>query len=185
MREEDIVKFNCQQARPLVTSYLDGELSSEQAGPLREHLFDCRGCREVAKEAKVLGRWFVDTEEGPAVPEGFAARVARRAFAGDPGTLQPRDPEPAARGELLPFLLKASALAAGVLLVLAIGIQRRGLPSGDDLRAEPLPPWERAETGLDPRPVPPDEARPAEESRTPDDPAPSSETDEESPPPPR
>ena len=167
------MNFSCENARPLLAGYLDGELSQEQAAPLREHLLDCLDCREGAKDAKVLRRWFVD-EEAPRAPEGFAARIARRAFAGDPGrsgVLIPEAPVASAdlgtgsgaeattgRGRMLPFLLTASTVAAGLLLCFAVAIQRRGLPESDDLRADTPAPWERAEaspalpTGRLPRP---------------------------------
>ena len=145
------MKFSCQHARPLVPSYVDGELSEEQSHPLREHLLDCRDCREVTKDAKSFQRWFVDDAPEGLVPDGFAARIARRAFAGDPGVLMPAAPQAIEEqtetkaGTLLPFLLKASTVAAGLLLGLAIAIQKRGLPESDDLRAETPPPWERYE----------------------------------------
>jgi hypothetical protein len=146
------MKMSCDNARGLVPSYLDGELSLEQAHPLREHLMDCRACREVAKDGKTLTRWFVDADPAGLVPEGFAARIARRAFAGDLGLDEPSVPAahaaaPAARGSLLPFLLKSVTVAAAVLLVLAAGIQRLGLPPSEDLRAQPAPPWERPGAG--------------------------------------
>ena len=141
------VKISCDNARSLVPSYLDGELSEAQASPLRNHLFDCPACREVAKEGRVLERWFEPAAAQPvSVPAGFAARVARRALAGDPGVLMPE--EPAAlrpRRSLLPFLLTACAVAAAVLLVLALAIQRESLPKSNGLDAQFRPPWLSAE----------------------------------------
>jgi len=140
------VKFDCKSARPLVPSYLDGELSEAQAAPLREHLFDCLSCREAAKDSRVLLRWFQDARDDVpvvTVPEGFAARVARRAFAGDPGLLipAPRAGEP--RRELLPFVLTVTAVAAALLLAFSIVIQRQSLPAAGPLEAQDYrPPWE-------------------------------------------
>lgn len=161
------MNMTCEHARGLVPGYLDGELSSERSQPLREHLLDCRSCRDVAKEEKVIKRWFaqarVDAASAEPVPAGFAARVARRAFAGDPGSavlagsgggdaigwaaatggFRPSEREDEeARGTLLSFVLKSVLVAAGLLLALAIGIQQRELPQ-DDLRALPAAPWER------------------------------------------
>jgi len=136
------MKISCDDARPLVPSYLDGELSEAQASPLRAHLLDCPACREVAKEGKSLRRWFEAVPDPIPVPAGFAARVARRAFAGDPGLLVPEPPAIRQRRPLLPFLLVASAVAAAVLLVLAVAIQRESLPRTNGLDALPSrPPW--------------------------------------------
>jgi anti-sigma factor RsiW len=131
------VNIPCENARRLVPAYLDGEVSEEQAGPLRQHLLDCHACREVAKEGRSLARWFV-TSEAAAVPQGFAAHVARRAFAGDPGLDVPSDPQPAvaARGSLLPFVLALTSAAAVVLFVLSFAIHSRSLPERDVLRAD-------------------------------------------------
>ncbi len=71
----------CKDARPLVPSYLDGELSEAQAGPLRKHLLACPACRASAQAGKHLKRWFAPTQLVP-VPRDFAARVTRMAFAG-------------------------------------------------------------------------------------------------------
>ena len=78
MHREDM---NCGDARPLVASYLDGELTEAQAAPLRKHLLACHTCRGSAQAGKHLKRWFVATQP-MAVPRDFSARVARLAFAG-------------------------------------------------------------------------------------------------------
>ncbi len=139
------MNMSCDNARSLVPSYLDGELSEAQAAPLRGHLFDCPACRELAKDGRALERWFEAALEVRAVevPPGFAARVARRAFAGDPGRC-PELAEPAGlrpAGTLLSFLLGACAVAAGLLLVLALAIQRQTLPPSNGLDAQVRPPW--------------------------------------------
>lgn len=129
--------MQCENAVGLVPSYLDGELSETQAAPLRGHLLACPTCREVAKGERSLKRWFV-AEEASAVPAGFAARVARRAFAGDPGMLDASDEagERAEPGAILPFVQTLTAVAAAILLVLALAIQRERLPDDAGLRAE-------------------------------------------------
>ncbi len=140
--------MSCQNALSLVPSYLDGELSEEQAAPLRAHLLDCPGCREAVKRDGALKRWFAEgLDERVEVPDGFAARVARRAFAGDPGVLVPQpaaQPVPSA-GVLLPFVLKLAAVAAGLLFVFSIGIRMTSLPSGSGLDARQKQPWEEKE----------------------------------------
>ena len=137
------MKITCDDALPLVPSYLDGELSEAQAAPLRTHLLDCPGCRESAKQGKVLQRWFEAEPPSVPVPAGFAARVARRAFAGDPGLLVPepaRDPAGRGRRSLLPFLLVATAVAAALLFALAVALKRESLPHASSLDAQE-PPW--------------------------------------------
>lgn len=137
------MNLTCDAARPLVPSYLDGQLSELSASPLRAHLLACPACRESAKEGRNLKRWFAAPPEAVPVPAGFAARVARRALAGDPGMLVPEPPpvRERARRPLLPVLLVATAAAAVLLFVLALAIQRQNLPSGDGLRAQEPPPW--------------------------------------------
>ena len=54
--------MTCNEALPLVWSYLDGELSEAQAAPLRKHLLECNGCRNSAQHGKTLKRWFVRSE---------------------------------------------------------------------------------------------------------------------------
>jgi anti-sigma factor RsiW len=153
----------CANARTLVASYLDGELSEIQAAPLRVHLFACRDCREVAKDEKALKRWFQAAlaEAGsPQAPAGFSARVARRAFAGERGSDEPAVVSGASgsngsstspssvggprRRDLMPLLLALSAAAAVLLLAAALALEARSLPSGTGLRADTYqPPWVR------------------------------------------
>lgn len=134
------MKLSCQNACTLIPSYLDGEVSEEQAAPLRKHLLACPACREVAKADTALKRWFVD-EASVEVPAGFAARVARRAFAGDPGELVPV-PAAASSFDLGPFLLRLNALAALLLIAFAVGLRVEDRPSGrgvDALSERDLP----------------------------------------------
>ena len=141
----------CANARTLVASYLDGELSEVQAAPLRSHLFACRDCREVAKDEKSLKRWFQAAlaEASPlGAPAGFSARVARRAFAGDRGSdepaIRPRLLAGSRRSELMPLLLALSAAAAVLLLAAALALEARSRPSGTGLQADTYqPPWVR------------------------------------------
>lgn len=141
--------MNCRDARPLVPVYLDGELTEAQAAPLRQHLMSCTGCRGAAQRGTALKGWFVD--EGPVeVPAGFAARVARRAFAGDVGELAPSAVETPGRSGhalaavesseasagVMSFVLQLTSIAAAVLVALAIGMRSVGMPATDDLHAD-------------------------------------------------
>jgi len=128
----------CSDARVLIPSWADGELSEAQAAPLRSHLIGCRECRSAMQDLRALRRWFeAGADDGRAlVPPGFAARVARRAFAGDTGERQAAlEPERAER-RTLDFVLWVTAAAAVVLLALSIALRVRELPGGERLRAD-------------------------------------------------
>jgi hypothetical protein len=128
--------FHCQDALPLVPSYLDGELSEVRAGFLRKHLLDCQACRASAQDGKLLARWFAQPAKLQfAPPSGFAARVARRAFAGDTGSQQPAETATRERGRLLQFVLGLSAAAAALMMLSAIALRDQALPGADSLNA--------------------------------------------------
>lgn len=145
--------MNCTDARPLVPSYLDGELSEAQAGPLRKHLLSCQPCRAGAQAGKNLKRWFEPTEP-IAVPRDFAARVAQLAFAGvetvadgprhEPAPVRPTvapalvhgarsEPQD---GRILAFVLKLTVAAAVLALLTSVAIQSLRRPSTAELRAD-------------------------------------------------
>jgi len=146
----------CRDALPLVPAYLDGEVSEAQAAPLRKHLLSCHSCRNAAQEGKSLARWFVRPDSlstASLVPDGFAARVARRAFAGDTGehSLAAQGPRAEQEGALLSFVVHFSAAAAAVMLVVALSIRAEELPRGGQLRADDrvAPPVEEIVDALD------------------------------------
>jgi anti-sigma factor RsiW len=162
MSGQEMNQMECQEARRWIQGYLDGELQEAQAAPLRKHLLDCQPCRASAQSEKNLKRWFVEPKS-VAVPRDFAARVARRAFAGDRGE---RFSEPvmvgaggggavlsmaAARGEErnLRFVLTLTAAAAAVLMMISLGIRSLNLPSGTKMRADDTMSIEEAHKRLD------------------------------------
>ena len=127
--------MKCEQARTLVPLYLDGELTTAQSSALRPHLLGCAACRSLAQSEQALSSWFVPPDP-VAVPDGFAARVARRAHAGDRGiefVASPGREEDS--GVLLQFVLKSVVLAAGLLMVFSIAMRRSELPETEELRA--------------------------------------------------
>lgn len=134
--------FTCQDALPLVPSYLDGELTEVRAGLLRKHLIDCSACRTNAQDGKALARWFPRPERLEfAPPAGFSARVARRAFAGDAGVHTEVASESAPEGgRLLQFVLTLTAAAAAIMLISAIALRDQRLPNAGSLRASNSPP---------------------------------------------
>lgn len=137
--------MDCRRAQPLIPSYLDGELSEASAAPLRRHLLDCQPCRAGAQGEKNLKRWFAPTA-AVSVPQGFAAHVARRAFAGDAGELDlayvlpsasgsSREPSRDLEGRLLRFVLELTAAAALLVIVLSVALRSLSVPAGTSLRA--------------------------------------------------
>jgi len=151
--------MDCKDARPLVGAYTDGELSEAQAGPLRQHLMSCQACRNSAQDNQAARRWFrrpasEADEIRELVPAGFAARVARRAFAGDTGEHAPdtlghleltpalaagvpvRRGVTAASESQLGFLIELTGIAAAVLVALTVAFRMREVPSGEPLRAD-------------------------------------------------
>jgi anti-sigma factor (TIGR02949 family) len=156
--------MDCQDARASIQAYLDGELNEERAGPLRKHLLDCQPCRASAQSEKNLKRWFAKAKT-PAqnlVPRDFSARVARRAFAGDPGErfTEPRTILIGSGGATmaadsradegnLRFVLSLTAAAAVLLVVLSVAIRGLTLPQGSNLLAEPKTNIEDARKHLD------------------------------------
>lgn len=131
----------CTDARPMIMSYLDGELSEAQAAPLRKHLLECQPCRASAQDRKNLARWFqvAKAAEAPVpVPRDFAARVARRAFQGDRGALgtELAPVKPSTEHRHLRLVLTLTAAAAAVVLVVSMAIRQMTLPNGQDLRAD-------------------------------------------------
>ena len=143
--------MTCNDALPLVPAYLDGELGEASAGLLRKHLLECQACRASAQDGKALKRWFAPLAEASAdsrsdssaaVPNGFAARIARRAFAGDTGERDGYELTPVrarahrAQSDILPFVLRLTALAAAVLFALAIAMRMQTRPDLNRLSAD-------------------------------------------------
>jgi len=135
----------CTDARPLIPAWADGELSEAQAAPLRAHLLGCRDCRGSMQDLRALHRWFdAGAVDGSSlVPPGFAARVARRAFAGDRGeraaavATAPSGLEmERERRRTLQFVLWSTAAAALLVVVLSVALRLRDLPSSERLRAD-------------------------------------------------
>ena len=42
--------MSCEEMRPLITGYIDGELSPDQRAKLEEHLADCEDCRREMEQ---------------------------------------------------------------------------------------------------------------------------------------
>jgi anti-sigma factor RsiW len=139
--------MTCNDALPLVWSYLDGELSEAQAAPLRKHLLECHACRNSAQDGKTLKRWFVRSEADELAPRGFASRVAQRAFAARHAERAERFEEVEADDEVVvagtrddsrvfAFVLRLTAVAAAVLIVVSLVLRFQALPATNGLRAD-------------------------------------------------
>lgn len=128
----------CKDCLRLIPGFLDGELSEAQSAPLRQHLMDCPECRNAASGEKAFKRWFASEAQPMEVPAGFAARVARRAFAGDTGEAPVAASGADRETPILRFVLRATAAAAVLLLVLSAWVRSVQLPDGN-LHAESVP----------------------------------------------
>lgn len=139
--------MNCKDCLPLIPSYVDEELSEPQAAPLRQHLMDCRMCRRALSAEKSFKRWFeIEPELDVAVPAGFAERVARRAFAGDLGSedsfessrevAASSEPIPEQETPIFQFVLRSTAIAAGLLLVVSVLIFSTRVPDGTNVHGK-------------------------------------------------
>lgn len=128
--------MECRDVRPLIPVYLDGELTEAQAAPLRKHLMDCPACRSAVQDERSLKAWFL-APRPVEVPAGFAARIARRALAGDTGEhFEAPATGGGAEGRLLTFVLQITTVAAGLLIALAIGTRALRLPEDGSLQAD-------------------------------------------------
>ena len=47
--------MSCEELKPMLTGYVDGELSAEQRARVEEHLAGCAGCRREAEQLRRLG----------------------------------------------------------------------------------------------------------------------------------
>lgn len=139
----------CTKFQSLIPGYMDGELSEEQAAPLRQHLLSCQACRGAAQGQTNISNWF-NAQPAPEIPADFAARVAQAAFsqpvmAEVPDHLpelvvQPAPPiEKPVEPSILTFVLTLTSVAAGLLICLALFMAQDEQPSETELSAEPLP----------------------------------------------
>lgn len=106
--------MDCQQARNLFDSYLDGELSGTLATELDAHRLQCPTCRQELALLEVAGHVIaVEPEPGEGLSEDFPDRLL--------ACVEPRSIKPATRLRR-PMVIGASllALAASVVLVVAL-----------------------------------------------------------------
>ena len=139
--------IQCEVVLALVPTFVDDEVTDGVGGTVRRHLMDCPACRTAVQEEQTLRQWFVAGPE-VGVPEGFAARVARRALAGDVGHIpaiapqlsipsEPHAEVPSARpaGRVLAFSRALVAVAAAGLVVTTLLLSDGSRPEVSGLDA--------------------------------------------------
>ena len=131
--------IECDVVLALVPTFVDGEVAESVGGTVRRHLMDCPACRAVVQEEQTMRQWFVPGPEVD-VPAGFAAHVARRAFAGDVGQAPVSAPQLEAApdrpgGRVLAFSRALVAVAAGGLVAGTLILSGGDRPAVGDLDA--------------------------------------------------
>ena len=107
----------------LLDAFIDGELSAQEAGEVREHLTLCADCQSYVSDALTMRDAFPDIEE-TVVPDGFAESVL--------AALPPRQIQ--WRTQWKKFVLPLAACLAVFLLVR--GLPRIGESTGSDAVSE-------------------------------------------------
>ncbi len=139
--------IQCEVVLALVPTFVDDEVTDGVGSTVRRHLMDCPACRTAVQEEQTLRQWFVAGPEVE-VPDGFAARVARRAVAGDVGFIPAVAPQvsippehraegPSGRsaGRVLAFSRTLVAVAAAGLVVTTLLLSGGGRPEVSGLDA--------------------------------------------------
>ncbi len=149
--------MRCEQVEQLIARSVDNELSVKEVGSLRLHLADCPACEVLSAEARELSAWFV--KEAPVqIPSGFAQKVTAMAFAQETASLLSPAQDLSLDGgferlqgggdvvqgsfgggsESNRFLMRATAMAAILLLALGMGLYvQRSVNNKDLIAVEP------------------------------------------------
>ena len=103
--------MNCRNIQPLLSAFVDCELTGEQMLEVRRHLADCPECREEQAEMVLLKTMLSGT---PAVepPEGFEDRLLHAVFK------EVREEEPITMGQTISLLSGVSLVAAALTLLM-------------------------------------------------------------------
>ncbi|NMB76685.1 MAG: hypothetical protein GYA21_16335 [Myxococcales bacterium] len=99
--------MSCEEIRPDLVAYLDGELSNERRQALEGHLSGCEGCARRLGEFRRAREALAAQPALEAVP-GYLQRVMARSREASRGGFS---------GRFLRWLAPAAALAAGALIV--------------------------------------------------------------------
>lgn len=109
-------RCSCEELAALLDPYVDGELTTEEALLVQEHLSTCESCRDYVDSALAIRAAFPGAEETE-VPEGFAESVMRAIQASEPSQRKRRE------RRLHPWARTALPLAAccAIVILLARG----------------------------------------------------------------
>ena len=113
--------MDCKRFEPILTPYLVGDLSEQEAAACSEHLSRCAACREILEGyGRLIGSL---TSEPMMQPSGSESAALARALA-DAGACHPAyRPTPTANAnQLLGFLLASIAVFAVIATVLALHV---------------------------------------------------------------
>jgi len=128
--------MNCDQARPLLGAFHDGELEPGLRAAVEAHVAGCDACARALARHRALGdtlRAHVSGAEAPAALHHWA-RAAVRGEAGSPAIAAPLVPGPA-RMAWSPARWLTAALALAACLAVAVGVTQQ-LASRDVLARE-------------------------------------------------
>jgi len=112
--------MKCQKIEALLSGWLDGELSTAEAGALDEHLEGCDMCRAMADDLQAITGAAADLAEPP---EGVAEPAADQGWARLAGTLGVEEKPAPSRARRWPLAALAAGLAAAALLVGSLALQ--------------------------------------------------------------
>ena len=121
----------CEEYAALLDSFVDGELSCEEAARVRAHLKVCGGCRSYVDAALTMRDAFPDGEDAD-VPEDFAVRVmaAIQAESASRTEAAPRT-EAVSQKRPVPWKKVLLPMAACLAIVVAVG-QLPGMGGGSN-----------------------------------------------------
>jgi hypothetical protein len=132
--------MSCDEVRPRLTGYLEGELDADRGSVVRGHLRECAACRQIAADEAALRdglRQLPPVDPPPSLWAGVQARLAEAEVADAR--------RPAWRRALARWLPSAPRFAAGALVAAAaVGVlywrSQRGPDGGtSELASRPAP----------------------------------------------
>jgi anti-sigma factor RsiW len=128
--------MTCEQVRPLLGAFHDGELEPGRRDAIRAHVAGCDACAQALSRHRMLGdalRAHVPRPETPAALRDWA-RAAVRGEAGSPAMAAPGAPRPA-RVARSPARWLTAALALAACVAIAVGATQQ-LAARDALARE-------------------------------------------------
>jgi anti-sigma factor RsiW len=77
-KDMDMSDHRCEEVRPELVAYLDGELEARARTAVAEHLRACAACRREVEALEAAGRLLAALPAGPPPSEGFELRLRAR-----------------------------------------------------------------------------------------------------------